>query len=222
MFHQNGGPRLCAEAAGCVYGIITPWGWYCRDPELRGHEYVRNIMPGWRRPEVSEGTTSCGVQVQKDGKGTEDAERTRMSKDDELDFLCDTTGHVYKAKSVSKHEWLQSPSPQGPKIAKERWGAVNELDSHTVRLRCIQYSMRQYMVGPEFLTQATPERLGERIEQAAEGKHSQGIRMDRRRLQSVKMLNIVMMIGELDSDDQIEVGEMTQGIMRNGGKKTVG
>ncbi|KAJ7199057.1 hypothetical protein GGX14DRAFT_401690 [Mycena pura] len=76
--------------------------------------------------------------------------------------------------------------------------------------------------GPEFLTQATPERLGKRIERAAEGKHSQGIRMDRRQLQSVKMLNIVMKIGELDSDDQIEVGEMTQEIMRNGGKKAVG
>jgi hypothetical protein len=78
------------------------------------------------------------------------------------------------------------------------------------------------------LTQATPERLGERIKQAAEGKHSQGIQMDRRReqvslvlhdaprqLQSVKMLNIVMKVGELN--DQMEVGEMTQGIMRNGG-----
>ncbi|KAJ7195954.1 hypothetical protein GGX14DRAFT_403688 [Mycena pura] len=70
-------------------------------------------------------------------------------------------------QSPSPRDPGQSPSPQGPKIAKERWGAVNELDSHTVRLRCIQYSMRQYMVGPEFLTQATPERLGERIEQAA-------------------------------------------------------
>ncbi|KAJ7198087.1 hypothetical protein GGX14DRAFT_666851 [Mycena pura] len=73
-----------------------------------------------------------------------------------------------QAKSVSKHEWLQSPSPQDSKIAKERWGAVNELNSHTVRQRCIQYSMRQYMVGPEFLTQATPERLGERIERAGQ------------------------------------------------------
>ncbi|KAJ7205743.1 hypothetical protein GGX14DRAFT_644245 [Mycena pura] len=78
-----------------------------------------------------------------------------------------------QAKSVSKHEWLQSPSPQDSKITEGRWGAVNELNSHTVRQRCIQYSMRQYMVGPEFLTQATPERLLERIEQAAEGKHSQ-------------------------------------------------
>ncbi|KAJ7203831.1 hypothetical protein GGX14DRAFT_648038 [Mycena pura] len=73
-----------------------------------------------------------------------------------------------QAKSVSKHEWLQSPSPQDSKIAKERWGAVNELNSHTVRQRCIQYSMRKYMVGPEFLTQATPERLGERIERAGQ------------------------------------------------------
>ncbi|KAJ7195832.1 hypothetical protein GGX14DRAFT_403801 [Mycena pura] len=102
---------------------------------------------------------SGGVQVQEHGKSTEDAQRTRMSKDDRLDYLCDATGHVYKspspsdpgrdtknqiveqsqqpmhAKSVSKHEWLQSPSPQDSKTAKERWSAVNELHSHTVRQR---------------------------------------------------------------------------------------
>ncbi|KAJ7213622.1 hypothetical protein GGX14DRAFT_393106 [Mycena pura] len=40
-----------------------------------------------------------------------------------------------QAKSVSKHEWLQSPSPQDSKITEGRWGAVNELNSHTVRQR---------------------------------------------------------------------------------------
>ncbi|KAJ7192677.1 hypothetical protein GGX14DRAFT_406208 [Mycena pura] len=99
-----------------------------------------------------------------------------------------------QAKSVSKHEWLQSPSPQDSKIAEERWGAVNKLNSHTVRQRCIQYSMCQYM----------------RIERAAEGKHFQEIRMDPgeqvspvlhdapRRLQSVMVPDIVMKGVELN------------------------
>ena len=125
-----------------------------------------------------------------------------------------------KEKINPKNECVQAPTEWNTQ--KDTKEPKNKLNSHTVWQRCIQYSMRQYVVVPEFLTRATPKRLGERIKWAAEGKHSQGIQMDRsrervslvlhdatRRLQSVK---IVMKIGELN--DQIKVGEMTQGIVQ--------
>ncbi|KAJ7220324.1 hypothetical protein GGX14DRAFT_389690 [Mycena pura] len=111
--------------------------------------------------------------------------------------------------SVSKHEWLQSPSPQGSKIAEERWGAVNELNSHTVRQRCIQYSMCQYMAGPEFLTQAnTRKTRGAHQASRPEGnipKESEWIEEESRSS------------GDAEPKDQMELGRMTKGIMDSGG-----
>ncbi|KAJ7206107.1 hypothetical protein GGX14DRAFT_397369 [Mycena pura] len=186
-------------------------------------DYYANHRRPWRPP--FRGLGADGRDIADRVKKNQSKERSPSPSDpgrDTKNQVVEQSQQATQAKSVSKHEWLQSPSPQDSKIAKGRWGAVNELNSHTVWQRCIQYSKHQYMVEPEFLTQDTPKDSGSASSEPQRENIPKEVKWiteeskSRQWLQSVKMSNVMKGV---ELNDRMEVGEMTQGMMGNGGKR---